>query len=331
VKIRVFEEKDVQRAVQIWNQEVSSGGMIYCPMTEGTFASVFLKKPEYSEEYMLSAVDEQDQLLGFISGMIKRDYLRGEDFSNTPGYVTFLLVAPHLRRQGLGSQLLEALQDRFKVVGKKRMAITYRNPVRLEWIVPASGGARHNNAPGVPSDSIAASFFLSRDFVSLKTENGMYLDLNGYEIPLKVKEKETKLKETEILIEFYDKSLHYGFDDFFNAVHGEVWRKTIAENEAKKEPLPVLVASKLGKIIGFAGPIDKEPSGRGWFNGIATDPAYERRGIASVLFCRLMYEFRSIGACYSTLFTDSGNPALQLYQNVGFSTAVSFLVLEKEI
>lgn len=331
MRIRVFTKNDIKHAVQIWNEEVESEGMVYAPMTEAMFASVFLNRPDYSEEYMLSAVDENNTFIGFISGMIKREYLRDENFSNTPGYITFLLVAQNQRRKGVGSKLIEALETRFKAVGKKNIAITYRNPMKLEWIVPDSRGARHNNAPGVPSNSAAATLFLSKEYVASLTVYGMYLNLEEYTIPSRVKEKEIKLLEEKIRIEFYDKNLHDGFSELFDAVHGEVWRKTILDNMAKVKPLPVLVASNEGLIVGFAGPIDKEENGRGWFNGIATHPKYERKGIASVLFCRLMQEFYTIGAQYSTLFTDSGNPAFQLYQSVGFSIAANFLVLEKEI
>lgn len=329
--IRVFAEKDIRSAVKIWNEEVASGRVVYAPITEIVFAEVFLKRPEYSEEYMLSAVDDNDELLGFISGMIKREYLSGENFLNTPGYLTFLLVALNWRKQGVGSKLLNALEDRFRAVGKHHVAITYRNPVKIEWIVPTSGGARHNNAPGVPNHSAAASLFLSKAYSTVRTEYGMFLDLSGYEMPNKSKEKEEKLREEGIFIKFYDKEFHNGFEELFDAVNGEVWRKTIRDNFSVKEPLPVLIASDRGSIVGFAGPIDKEANGRGWFNGIATHPAYERRGIASVLFCRLMQEFRTIGAQYSTIFTDSDNPAFQLYKNVGFCAAVDFLVMEKEI
>ena len=71
--------------------------------------------------------------------------------------------------------------------------------------------------------------------------------------------------------------------------------------------------------------------GRGWFCGIFTDPEYERRGIATVLFNLLMQEFIAEGATFSTLFTGVENHAQRIYLRTGFRVVRKFSIMHKEL
>jgi ribosomal protein S18 acetylase RimI-like enzyme len=77
--------------------------------------------------------------------------------------------------------------------------------------------------------------------------------------------------------------------------------------------------------------VDKQPSGRGWFTGICTDPLYERRGIATVLFNLLMQAFIAEGAAFSTLFTGDDNHAQKVYRRAGMRVARRFVIMEKTL
>lgn len=330
MEIREFLPVDICDAVTLWNRCREYDSLIYMPMTADIFQSRFMEEKGYSSCYMLSA-RESGKLVAFLSGNIKKEYLKGENYGNTPGYLTMLLVDPEFRHAGLGKTLLGKFCDRLREDGKSELAITYRNLVMLQWQIPGHEAITHNNAPGVVVDSAGYSFFLSEGFVHQRTEDGLYLDLSSFVMPEKVAVKEKRLQEQGIVITHYDREKHQGLEALFDAVHGEVWRKTIQDNMKRDNPLPVIVAVDGVRIVGFAGPIDLEPSGRGWFNGIATHPAYERKGIATVMFCHLMQEFVHIGARFSTIFTDEGNPALVLYKDVGFQTGARFAVMEKNL
>jgi ribosomal protein S18 acetylase RimI-like enzyme len=331
IEITVFSRQDISAAVSMWNYWAETEQMIYASVTEEQFRDTFLESVHYSEEYMLAAHNEAGELVGFGAGLIKRKYLQGEDFFNTPGYITMIMVSPEWSKKGIGVKILKELEQRFYAAGKKKVRITYRNPMPLTWKIPNTSSAYHNNAPGVDMESIACHMFETQGYVLQSVEDGMYLPLANFAVTEKVQEKQSKLLDEGISIELYDSKQHIGFEELFDALHGEVWRETIRENNQKENPLPVLIAADGKNIVGFAGPIDKEANGRGWFNGIATHPDYERRGIATVLFWRLMEQFSQIGAEYSTLFTDEENPALKLYRSVGFSVAKRFAVMEKEL
>ena len=114
-------------------------------------------------------------------------------------------------------------------------------------------------------------------------------------------------------------------------VGSEYWRSVLQEETAKENPRPILAAVADGHIVGFTGPVDRQENGRGWFTGICTDPLYERRGIAGVLFNDLMGEFIKVGAAYSTLFTGTENHAQRLYLKTGFRPARYFGIMKKTV
>lgn len=328
LEIKEFDTANLKEAWKLWNKEAEEN--IYSPLSLIDFEHKFFLSRSDVDIFVYQAVFECE-FAGFIIGDIKKEYLNGEDYFNTPGYIVFVLVKKEFRKQGIGSKLLETLIEQFKNLKKTNIVISYRNPLTLEWHVPKKKNIVHNNAPGVPCRSDGYDFFLKNGFISQRIEDGLFLSLNDFILPDSFFEKKDKLSILDIDITMYDAALHYGFDELFDALGGEVWRKTINDNAKRNAPLPVLVASKCGKIVGFAGPIDKEENGRGWFNGIATHPDFERNGIAFVLFCSLMMEFKKIGASFSTIFTDEDNPALILYKRVCFEVGCKFSLMNKEI
>lgn len=94
IEITVFSKQDISAAVSMWNHWAETEQMIYAPVTEAQFRDMFLESVHYSEEYMLAAHNEVGELVGFGAGLIKRKYLQGEDFFNTPGYITMIMVSP---------------------------------------------------------------------------------------------------------------------------------------------------------------------------------------------------------------------------------------------
>lgn len=330
MRIVPLSEQKIFAACELWTAACGSR-MPYLPLSGEEFRQKFFAPGRSDTNFLLAAEDDAGALVGFILGGQKKDYLPGETFDNTPLYLTMLLVREDCTRRGVGSALLAALESAARRAGKTAVRVTYRNPTALSWRIPGTAGHTHNNAPGVDRESAAYPFLAHRGYREMQTECGMYLPLGQFALPEAYFSKLCALQAQQITVTWFDPAVHSGFTELFDALHGEVWRKTIRDNLALEHPLPVLVAVHESRIVGFAGPVDREPGGRGWFNGIATHPAYTRRGIAFVLFCRLMCEFQNLGAEYSTLFTDAANPAAGLYRSVGFRTVKQWAVMEKEL
>jgi ribosomal protein S18 acetylase RimI-like enzyme len=84
-------------------------------------------------------------------------------------------------------------------------------------------------------------------------------------------------------------------------------------------------------VVGFAGPVYPEPTGRGYFAGIGIHPDYQHHGLGKILFYHLCEEEKRAGAKYMSLFTGEGNPARNIYKQAGFSEVRRFGVMLKDL
>ncbi len=328
--VRVMEPRDLGGVIRLWNACAEAGEVVYKPLTEAYFQHKFIENPNYNPAYSLVA-EEGGEVVGFINGIAKRIFLPKETHENTPGYITCFFVDKAHRGQGIGTALLNALMAAFKGDGKLRIACSGNNPINLDWIVPGTPGHDHNNAPGMDEGCPGHDFLIRRGFADKYREVAMYLNLDNYKVPEDFEVKREKLAAEGIYTGRYDFSLGYDFDGMCDRVPSEYWRKILQDECAKENPRPTLVATHDKHIVGFTGPVDKQESGRGWFSGICTDPLFEKRGIATVLFNFLMQEFVAEGATFSTLFTGDDNHAQRMYLKTGFHVARRFVVMDRDI
>lgn len=328
--IRRMEGRDFPRVMEIWNASVKSGEVVYYELTDRYFQTKFLDGPCSASEYRLAAEDG-GYVVGFIMGAVKAAYLPGETCENTPGYITCIFVDKACRSKGVGTALLAELTSAFALAGKRRVCCSGGNPVNLDWIIPGTARHDHNNAPGMDMDCAGYSFLLRRGFSAQCLEDAMYLDLAAYREPPGIRELRAKLLSEGIVTGRYDFAPACDYDRMCTRVGSEYWRKVLYDETHAVFPRPILAATAGTYMVGFTGPVDRQPSGRGWFTGICTDPEYERRGIATVLFDLLMKEFIAAGAAFSTLFTGRENHARKIYLRAGFRVARSFAIMDKEI
>jgi len=347
--IRPFVHADLPQVITLWNESVANREVVYYPLTEAYFHQKFECDPNYDPQYSLVA-EEDAQVIGFINGVAKKVMLGGETALNTPGFLTCVFVQKEHRLKGVGTALVNALGDVFRQNGKTLFTCSGNNPINLDWTIPGTPGHDHNNAPGMDKECAGYPFLLALGFQDLVTEVAMYLDLAAY-VPWEgLEAKRAQLREQGIETGYYDVSLDCEFDGMCDRVKSEYWRSVLRkEIECHKlgipcddirfipngkipaGPRPILAATHDGHIVGFTGPVDKQDSGGGWFSGICTDPLFERRGIASVLFNLLMQAFVEEGAAFSTLFTGDDNHAQKIYRSAGFRPVRRFSIMRKEL
>lgn len=350
MNIRTYKKQDLPSVIRIWNESVQAGEVIYYSLTEAYFYTKFEKDPNYDPRYSLVA-EKDGNIVGFINGIAKKVFLDNETNENTPGYITCFFVRKDCRGRGIGRALVDELCSRFKAAGKRSVALSNDNPVNLDWHIPGTHGHDHNNTPGVDMASPGYEFLKSSGFKEHDREIAMYLDLKNY-IPWDdMKKRQAQLLSEGVYTGRYDASLDYDYDRLCDRVGNEYWREVIRselacwkENRPNTDvrfipngtkvpsgPRPLLVATHARHIVAFTGPVDKQDSGRGWFCGIFTDPQFEHRGIAPILFHLLMQEFIAEGATFSTLFTGENNRAQSIYLRTGFRIVRRFAIMKKTI
>jgi len=329
MEIIQFQDCHLPDVVSLWNKACREG-MPYKPFTEEGFKKKFLDNPHFSYEGTFVGV-EDGRVIGFANGLYKKEFLPNETHENTPGYLTFVLVDSAYRRRGYGTRLLQRVEQFFKDAGKKEVQVIFFNPINLEWFIPNTDGHDHPNAPGVDTGGPGYPFLKKNGYRDRTRELSMHLDLAEFSLGERVLSKQKELEDKGITIEFYDPAKHSGFDELFDNLKHEHWRKDIKDNLSLEKPHLVLIVNHQGRIRGFAGPLALQPSGRAWFAGIGVDPAYEGQGIGTVLFFRLMQSFKEMGARFSSLFTGEENPARRMYERAGFQVVKTWAVMRKEL
>jgi len=327
--VRSYCTSDIPALTAIWNRAAKAGETVYRPLDEVALSAKLFSQSENGTRCFVA--EKGGKVIGFVHGVAQNRFLPGETHENTPGFLTAALVPPDYRRLGVGTALLTALEQSFAAEGKRRISVSERNPVQLAWVVPGTPGHEHNKAPGVDEDCEGYKFLLAKGYQITDREVAMYMPLDQYMPDTRLEDRRSALRAMGIETGRYDVTLRYDFDRMCDRVGSEYWRSVLQEETVASSPRPILAATHGGHIVGFTGPVDLESSGRGWFSGICTDPEYEKRGIATVLFNLLMKEFIAEGAIYSTLFTGSENRAQNLYVRTGFRIVRRFSVMTKAI
>lgn len=326
MEIRSYQSEHLAGVVSLWNGCVFRGEVLYRPLIPAYFEEKFLIP---GAELFVAL--EGDSVISFIAGCVKTQFLPGQTSANTPGYLSVLMVDPAHRGRGVGSALLDHFEMRMRELGKTLLAITSTCPINLDWIIPGTPGHEHNNMPGADLFCEGYGFLQRRGFAERVREVAMYLNLSDYRKSPEIEEKRAALAAEGIIAGLYNPALGCDFDGMCDRVGSEYWRQVLRDELACDHPRPILAAVHEGKMVGFTGPVDRQENGRGWFTGICTDPLYEKRGIASVLFNDLMGEFIRVGAAYSTLFTGTENHAQHLYLKTGFRAARQFAIMHKQL
>ncbi len=102
------------------------------------------------------------------------------------------------------------------------------------------------------------------------------------------------------------------------------WRRKIKFDQRDSE-VTGLVAEVDGKIVGFilgemSGQEFRVPYTIGWIDTIGIDPAYQRKGLATVLLDEVIKNFRQMGIeTIYTLVNWSSWDLLQFFKNAGFT------------
>ncbi len=305
--------------IKLFNRHCNSE-LVYESWTKESFKSLFLNNPNFRNDCTFVAINKGD-IIGFANGVVKEEA--------KTGFITMVIVDEMFRKQGIGTQLLQNLEQALQKYQIKRIDCSFFNPINLVWNVPGTNKHQHPNAPGVEYPSAAYDFFLKHNYRAAAKENSYYLELKQFTLPQDIKERIESLKDKKITFEFFDKEKHQ-FKDLFDKLGNEQWGTEITSSIYGENPAPVLVPVFENQAIGFAGPIYPQSNGRGYFTGIGIHPDFRAFGVGKALFFLLCDNEQKYGAHYMTLFTGEENPARRMYEAAGFKIVHSWFVMRKE-
>jgi ribosomal protein S18 acetylase RimI-like enzyme len=318
LEILEFKPEVAGKVMNLLNRHFGSE-LVYNPFDEVSFKHTFLDSPHFRANLTFVATDE-GKVIGFANGVFIE--------KSKVAYITMVIVDKVYCKQGIGSKLLEALENTLKACNPIRIDCSFFNPINLIWNVPNTNKHQHPNSPGVDVSSDAYQFFMKHHYQPMALQNSYYLDLAKYTLPQEIQDKIDILKEKGISFEYFDKDRHE-FKDLFDKLGNELWREACTNAVYGKDPKPVLVPVYQNQAIGFTGPIYPQENGRGFFAGIGVHPDFRAEGVGKSLFFLLCKHEKELGAKYMTLFTGDSNPARRMYEAAGFKIVKSWQVMRK--
>ncbi len=316
-----FEKHHTKKVIQLWNTAAVTDG--YKPMTPEAFDSIFTKSPYFSTE--TAFVLDTDEICGFACGLTGEDLPLGAE----SGYITCVVLSPSCQTAENYNGFLNLIEEAFRRRGKRRSEILFFNPMMLPWYIPGTPLHEHNNAPGVPVDSHFYTALLANGYVERTREQAMYLNLEHFAMPSEAVAREASAAASGYEVALFDPSRYNGVSEMLEGLGNPLWQKEITE--CTEKGIPVVVGAYEGKTVGFAGPVIRQESGRGYFTGIGVHPHHEGHGLGSLLFFKLCQAFKDVGAGYMSLYTGTTNPAAKIYLKAGFRAVREFAVMRKEL
>jgi ribosomal protein S18 acetylase RimI-like enzyme len=315
-----YKDEDTKDVISLWNEVAT--GIGYKELDENTFAEIFSHNPYFNPKQAL-LLKNDGVLAGFACGCMGNELPLG----NISGYITCVLLKEPYESTENYQLLLTKLEESFSKAGKTQSELLFFNPMMLPWYIKGTNHHEHNNAPGVFKDSRLYQELLGFGYVERATENAMYLNLSEFSIPGLIREKEEKAGLSGYEVALFDHDRHRNVAAMLTKLQNPLWEKEILQ--ATKDEIPVLIAAMDGEVVGFAGPILRQKSGRGYFTGIGVVPEHEGHGLGNLLFYKLCEEEKRAGAEYMSLYTGSENPAGRIYQQAGFHTVQQFAIMRK--
>lgn len=320
--IRNYIPADALRLLKLWN--TAGVQMGFATLSEEKFRYLLLEHPEFSADYTF-VLEQQGEILGFVNGCTGDHIPRGD----VRGYVSCLILSEDADTEENTLLLLNALEDAFRKAGRIHAAVTFFNPIRLPWVIPGTENHQHNNAPGIATDLPLHGRMLRHGYKEATRECAMYYDLSDFVPPQWIEEKAARMAQKGYTVARYDANVHTGLDEMVESLGNSMWSAEIPA--AGKAGMDLLVGLHGNTCAGFTGPVYPEDTGRGYFAGIAVGPKFEKNGLGTLLFYRLLQREKEVGSQYMSLFTGETNHAKQIYLGAGFRIVRTFGVMLKEL
>ena len=315
---------NIKSLSDFWNTVATRKG--YKPLTEAELKMTFTENRYYNPD-LDYRFEVNGEVKGFAMGVMGDD--ETIPFADKAGYITCLVFDDEYEDDQHVGAALDYLENRFKEGGRERSEFSFYNPMRLSWCMESQNGHEHNTRPGVLIGSKLYEIMKKYGYETKTHECSMHMDIRSFKMPEVMKEREVVLRAKGITIDYYREEDVTGINVFLKRLNNPLWSIQIPDSLKKKEPL-IFVSDK-GKAVGFTGPTIREPSGRGYFLGVAVDEAYRGMGIGTLLFHKLCEGFRNAGVEYVTLFTGKENKALEIYKKVGFTVEEEFATMRKAL
>lgn len=269
--IRAIRREDSEVLRALWNRAAA-----HDPLSGALFAEKVWEDPDFDPDLALAAEDD-GEVVGFAFGVVR------DTDDDRRGVVKLLAVAPERQREGVGSQLVVALET--------AMGELQASTVRLGESPP------NYLTPGLdPRYTRALLLFEKRGYERLQEAIHMSVDLDVQTFD--TAEHERVLAAGGVTVR---RAVHSDKDRVrrFLDEHWPPWKAEVARTFAN-DPVSLHLAFEGGEVLGFSA-YDANNVGTGWFGPMGTAPAARGRGVGAVLLMRCLADMKAQGRATSTI------------------------------
>lgn len=286
-------------------------------ITVDTFESRVLLDENFDPETFLLARSE-GMLVGFVLGIhAKRMHLGDADPDRDRCWITALGVHPAAAMETVGSLLLQEVETRFKLLGKRECRISSYPPGYF--------------TPGIDirAYSPLLKFLRAHGYEDFHEALSMDAPLVLFTVPEKTVEVQTILRSQGIEIRPYRRTDLVRFMEFLEKTMPSDWVRVERRNlrkisEGGFHTDQIMVVTHNEDIIGYC---QFEGS---HFGPFGVSDAYQGRGIGTVLLARTLERMRHEGHHDAwVMWTD--DVAANVYAKFGFKETRRFAMLKKNL
>ncbi len=302
VEIRPYQAGDEAGLVRVWN-----AAMWADPIDLRAWRERYLLDPVFDPRCCLVA-DSGGDLVGFAFGMHPVD-------AETAWIVGFGVV-PERRRQGIGTALLDRLQQDLERAGARRVVV---GPYVPTYVSPGVDEAAYAEA---------VAFLQARGYATESRPLSMRSLLTGYRGPADARERRQALAGEGIVIREATAADILPLLEFLRTEfpHWSPDATGVMQELFAGDPVrcTMHLAEDQGIIIGFA------QSRAERFGPFGVNPAYRGRGVGGVLLQQTLLAMRARGF-HAAWFLWTSDRAARLYRQYGFEEVRRFSLLALNI
>lgn len=261
ISYRHVQPADQAAMLALWNRHA-----VFDPMTSMLLREKVWGDADFQPD-LTWAAEQHGQLTGFSIGVVRQSM----------GYIKLLAVDAAHRRQGIGSQLLQATERALRQAGADKVRPCESAPNYL--------------TPGLDQRYTAGKcLFESRGYEHIGTACNLTVDLTQNDFA--TAEPEARLAARDITIRRAESSDTQPLLAVVRA-HWPVWLAEVT-NALANHPITLHLALRQERILGFSA-YDTNNLGTGWFGPMGTVPDAEGQGLGRVLLWRCLRDQKQQG------------------------------------
>lgn len=308
IQIRQFSRGDLPEVIELWNTTMAAD-----PISEQRLLLDFVLDPHFDPAGLLIALDET-RPVGFVLGMTAGPDIPSDNALGT-GVIVGLGVAESHRRQGIGTTVLQQLENYWREKGVKTIQVGPWIPTYL--------------TPGVDESAYGGTveFLQSRGYISGAKPVSMRALLTGGEPSADVPGTAAKLASNGILIrpaiaDDATELIAFAAEHFphWESYVGSALRSTVSAIDSAT----LHVAIDGDKVIGFAMTNGER------FGPFGVNSDYRGRGVGAVLLSRALCAMRAANV-HLAYFLWTSDQTARLYNRHGFEIVRRFTMMTKKL